>query len=393
MDEFGAAEVGALFGAAGAVLVLVADRRSILLAGLAALVAAEGLLIPRDRVGAAIGDRSGGLLSSRQEPGFVRTRPSSHPWSSASPRFVPPSSSTQNRFFVALAQDGDLGRLLPLYAVLGAASLALAWRSLRGEPVRPAAPSRSRQRRSSASPASRCFGRRAERPGTDLLAFFLLPFAVLLATVGRAPFPAWMPKALAAVAVGLASVFAVIGLIEASTGRLLFGSPAWTSRILRSFFRVTSLFRDPSIYGRHLVLALVVLVTAMLLASSTCRVGGALVALLAAALFFTYSQSSMVALFVAVLALLIAVTPTRLRALRRLGGRARRGHRGGGGLGGARRVDAPCDERPLHPDRGCRPRDRRHAGGRAGIGGQPAAAVGSRSARPDIRRSSRTRPR
>ena len=46
-------------------------------------------------------------------------------------------------------------------------------------------------------------------------------------------------------------------LIEASTGRLLFGSPSVdVGNTFRSFFRVTSFFRDPSIYGRHLVLDL-----------------------------------------------------------------------------------------------------------------------------------------
>lgn len=319
MDELGTAEVGALLGAAGAVLVLIADRRSLLLAGLAALGAAEGLLITTSNpVGAAmvaIGV-AGVVLLAAGAAGFVRYPALVTPIVlGVAPFRAPFEFDTENRFFVALAQDGDLGRLLPLYAVLGAASLALAWRSLRGEQVAPLP-------RPVAIPTAAFLGfaslsllwTPSLQVGIDLLAFFLLPFAVLLATVGRAPFPAWMPKALAAVAVSLASIFAVAGLIEAATGRLLFGSPSVdVGNTFRSFFRVTSFFRDPSIYGRHLVLALIVVVAALLLSRLDVRVGAVFVALLAAALFFTYSQSSMVALFVAVLFLLIAIAPTRLR--------------------------------------------------------------------------------
>ncbi len=321
MDELGTAEVGALFGALGAVLVLIADRRSALLGGLAALVVAEALLVSASvsvkpvllglgvvalallAVGAAVFVRYPALVT----PAVL----------AAAPFRAPFEFDTGNRFFVAVAERGDLGRLLPLYAVLGAAALALAWRTVRGAPV--AVLPRPISIPTAAFIALACLSllwTLSERPGTDLLAFFLLPFAVLLATVGRAPFPAWMPKALATIAVALASLFAVIGLVEATTHRLLFGAPAVdVSNTFRAFFRVTSLFRDPSIYGRHLVLALIVLVTAMLLGRLDVRLGAALVGLLCAALFFTYSQSSMVALFVAVLSLLVAITPTRLRVV------------------------------------------------------------------------------
>jgi O-Antigen ligase len=61
------------------------------------------------------------------------------------------------------------------------------------------------------------------------------------------------------------------------------------------------------------VLVLIVVVAALLFSRMDVRLGAAFVALFGAALFFTYSQSSMVALFVAVLFLLIAIVPTRLR--------------------------------------------------------------------------------
>ena len=114
----------------------------------------------------------------------------------------------------------------------------------------------------------------------------------------------------------LAGVFAAVGIFEAATHRTLFGSGAVeVSNLFKPIFRVTSLFRDPSLYGRHLVLALIVVVVALLLRRVDVRLGGAVIALLAIALFFTYSQSSMAALFVAVLGLLVAVMPTRLRVV------------------------------------------------------------------------------
>ena len=51
--------------------------------------------------------------------------------------FRPPLDFTgSNRFLVSIAEDGRLGRLLPLYFVLAAAAAALGWRALRGRPVR-----------------------------------------------------------------------------------------------------------------------------------------------------------------------------------------------------------------------------------------------------------------
>ena len=70
----------------------------------------------------------------------------------AAPFRLPLDFGREHRFFVAVAEPGQLGRLLPLYLVLGAAALALAWRlAARGEP---------RARR---SPAARLAARRLPR--------------------------------------------------------------------------------------------------------------------------------------------------------------------------------------------------------------------------------------
>jgi O-antigen ligase len=150
--------------------------------------------------------------------------------------------------------------------------------------------------------------------GRNLLEFFLLPFALLVAVVGRAPMPGRVPRILGVSALTLASIFAAVGIVEAATHRLIFYSHNLeVSNTYTSFFRVTSLFRDPSLYGRHLVLGLAVLVVCVWLRKIGLPLAAVLVALLWLGLYFSYSQSSYAALFVVVLAVTIAAGDRRGR--------------------------------------------------------------------------------
>ena len=65
-----------------------------------------------------------------------------------------------------------------------------------------------------------------------------------------------------------------------------------------SFFRVTSLFRDPSLYARHVVIGIAIVVVAVLYRKLNPLLAVPLVGLLFAGVWFSYSQSSMAALFV-----------------------------------------------------------------------------------------------
>ncbi len=95
--------------------------------------------------------------------------------------------------------------------------------------------------------------------GTNLLVFFTLPFALLLATVARSAYPAWLPRALGIAALSLATIFALVGLSQAITHKLFFYAPNLAvSNANTDYFRVTSLFGDPSLYGRHVVLGICV---------------------------------------------------------------------------------------------------------------------------------------
>jgi O-antigen ligase len=328
MEHADTAQLAALGGALGAVLSLLAGgrvARAMLLAGLALLAAAElGLAWalgggPLDRLSGASGAAAlaiGALALGGATALFVR-RPSLVPIAVliAAPLRPPLSFDSSSTLLVQIADDGRLGRLLPLYFVLAAAAAALTWRTLRGREVR-ALP------REIALPAAAflafacCSLLWADdvEAGTNLLLFFTLPFAALVATIAHAEFPEWAPRVLAATGIALASVFAAVGLWQAATHELFFYAPNLAvSNANRDYFRVTSLFGDPSLYGRHVVLGIGLALT--LLATRRWRTWPliALLVLMWAGLLFSYSQSSMVALLVITLALAVATGDGRMR--------------------------------------------------------------------------------
>jgi hypothetical protein len=382
------AQLAAVGGALAAVLVLLARGRVTLLAGLVLLAASEaGLTLslgtgPLDRLTSAGGAAAGvlGLLVVGGAAALFARRPALVPIAVllAAPFRPPVQFDTASEFIVAIADDGRLGRLLPLYFVLLAAVLALGWRALRGRRVR-ALPT------TIAYPAAAFFAFALVsllwaddlEAGANLLAFFTLPFAALLGTVARADFPDFVPRALAAVALGLAAMFALLGLWQAATRELFFYAPNLAvSNANSDYFRVTSLFGDPSLYGRHVVLgigvALALLVTQRW--RSWPLVG--LVVLMWAGLLFSYSQSSMAALLVVTLALAFATGDGRVR--RAVGLLALLAGLGAGAYVGVRVVDGD-DLNKITSDRTERVQDtarvieERPVAG-VGIGGQPHAS-------------------
>ena len=314
------AELAAVAGGLGAACVVLAFERWLLLAGFVLLGAAEAGLV----LSTSGGDGLSAALVALGAAGlvplaigamlFLRWPHAMLPTILAAAPFRPPLEfDSANRFYVGVAQEGELGRLLPLYGVLGAATLALAWRALRGAPV-------PRLPRIVTIPGAAFFLLAGASltwssdvdAGAKTLAFFLLPFAGLLAVGGRAPVPRL--RVLAVIAVALACVFAAFGLWQAATHELFFFSPSVeVGNAFSSFFRVTSLFRDPSLYGRHVVLGLAVVLVLLLRRRLNPLLAAALVVFLFAGLFFSYSQSSLVALFAVVLALAAFVGDRRLR--------------------------------------------------------------------------------
>jgi O-antigen ligase len=200
--------------------------------------------------------------------------------------------------FFAIRPDALVGYHLPLYAVLAASALALAWRALRGEDLPP-------------------IDRRLAYPATALIALtslsllwsddretaindvllYWLPSAALVAVIAHSPIRTWTPRALGYAAVGIGCVFAAVGIGQAIAGQVFFSTAALAqANATTDLFRTTSLFQDPSIYGRHLVVAMAVVLVALWLTRLRLAAGFAALVLLAVALVLTYSQSSMIAL-------------------------------------------------------------------------------------------------
>src|SRR5215207_3573980 len=294
MDEAGLAEVAGIVGAGGAALAVLAGRRASLLAGFGLLAFAEALLavsiagtdvLDKAASPAAVGAGAGGLVVVALAAAvFVRFPLLTIPALVVAAPFRPPVDfDREYRLFFALAEGGRLGRLIPLYAVLTASAAAfLAFASL-----------------------SLLWSRDIE-VGAKLLAFFLLPFVALVAIVARADLAPWLPRALAVIAIGLASVFAAVGLWQQATKELLFYEPELeVANAYPPFFRVTSLFTDPSLYGRHVVLGFAVLLVLLWAGKIGVAIAAPLMVLLFAGLYFSYSQSSMAALFVVTAAVTI----------------------------------------------------------------------------------------
>ena len=329
MDEAGLAELAGIVGAGGAALAVLAGRRITLLAGFGLLAIAEVLLavsiagtgaVDKAASPAAFGAGVGGLVVVAVGAAvFVRFPLLTIPALVLAAPFRPPLDFDRDyRFFFVVAESGRLGRLIPLYAVLTASAVAFLYRAVRRNEI--VAPPRLIGLPIAAFLAfaslSLLWSRDIEA-GANLLAFFLLPFAALVAVVARADLAPWLPRALAVIAVGLASVFAAIGLWQQATKELLFFEPELeVANAYSPFFRVTSLFTDPSLYGRHVVLGFAVLLVLLWAGKVSVALAAPLMLLLFAGLYFSYSQSSMAALFVVTAAVtLVAGDSTARKAV------------------------------------------------------------------------------
>ena len=144
------------------------------------------------------------------------------------------------------------------------------------------------------------------------VAFFYIPFALLLKLLTSFDWTARLETWCLRVAVALAVMFAAIGFGEYATRRLLWNPKVVEANQFRSYFRVNSLFFDPNIYGRFLAIVMVALATLLLWTRRTRDVAwlSVLLALLWAGLVLSLSQSS----FAALLAGLAVLAAVRWRA-------------------------------------------------------------------------------
>jgi O-antigen ligase len=206
--------------------------------------------------------------------------------------------------------------LVPLYGVVAAAALALVW-ELPTEERRP------RELGVIALPLGLWIGwsglsilwtNDVRQAGIELV-FYVLPFGLLAVSLARLP---WSRRGVALLAgqLGLMSViFAAVGIVQWSTRDVFWNPKVIVPNAYTNFFRVNSVFYDPSIYGRFLAVAILALLV-VVLARPEARVAAAATLAIAVSwvgLYYSYSQSSLAALIVGVL--IAAALLWRRRAL------------------------------------------------------------------------------
>jgi len=139
----------------------------------------------------------------------------------------------------------------------------------------------------------------------DLLAFYV-PFTIIAVSIARLPWRASRVRILYGELVALALVFAAVGFYQYETKTIFQNTKLNHINTFDALFRVNSVFFDPSIYGRFLVVAMIATVVLIVRDRLSLRAGLAALAFLAVAwlgLLISFSQSSFAALLVAVLAL------------------------------------------------------------------------------------------
>jgi len=130
------------------------------------------------------------------------------------------------------------------------------------------------------------------------VAFFYVPFGLLFLLLRDVRWTRELALACLGVAVALAVLFAGVGFVEYARKELFLNPRVVAANQYDNYFRVNSVFFDPSIYGRFLALAMLP-VTAIVLWTSRRRevlIGAGVLAWLFAGLVTSFSQSSIAAL-------------------------------------------------------------------------------------------------
>ena len=139
----------------------------------------------------------------------------------------------------------------------------------------------------------------------DLLAFYV-PFAIIAISIARLPWSALRVRILYGELAAMALVFAGVGFYQYETKTIFQNTKLNQVNIFDALFRVNSVFFDPSIYGRFLVVAMVATAVLIVRGSLSLRAGLAALAFEAVVwlgLLISFSQSSFAALMVAIFAL------------------------------------------------------------------------------------------
>jgi hypothetical protein len=201
--------------------------------------------------------------------------------------------------------------LLPMYVVVVAAAFALAW-ELYGNDTH------SRELGPFAWPLALFVAwtgiaflwSEDPRQGAIYLLFYVLPFALLAVSLARLPWVVGWAITIYVQLAAMALAFAVIGIWQYATRNIFWNPKVIVDNAYATsswFYRVNSVFYDPSIYGRFLVVAILASLVLVLFASRAIAWAALAVAAITwVGLVPSFSQSSFVALGAGVVVALAA---------------------------------------------------------------------------------------
>ena len=194
--------------------------------------------------------------------------------------------------------------LLPLYLVILGATILLAWDLIAGD-------RRTRELRGAAWPLaaylvwtglSISWSRDVSGGTIELLAFYI-PFVLLALAVARLPWSELGLRVLYGQVTVMAVLFAAIGFYQYDTRNIFENPKLGVSNAYAPFFRVNSVFWDPSVYGRFLVVAMAPSIVLIVVGRSLKWPLAAAAVLVVTwfGLLISFSQSSFAALLVVVI--------------------------------------------------------------------------------------------
>jgi O-antigen ligase len=195
--------------------------------------------------------------------------------------------------------DESASLLVPLYVILAGAAAELGWSLWRRDAT-------GRELGRASWPlslfvlwvgASLLWAEDVTEGSIDLF-FFILPFGLLALLLARLPWRDGAPGWLFRLLVAMALLFAFVGIAQWA-GKEVF----WNDKVIRGnensvLFRVNSLFWDPSIYGRFLVVTILAVLVVVVVSRRRDHLlaGLAVAPVLWVGLLFSFSQSSFAAL-------------------------------------------------------------------------------------------------
>ncbi len=194
----------------------------------------------------------------------------------------------------------EVNLLVPLYGFVAALGVALAWSFLRGDGrYRELGPVTWPLAAFVAWSGVSLIWADDVRRGAIFMGAFLLPFPVLALGVSRLPWRGrwltWMWGGLVATAL----LYALVGWYQWFTREVFWNPSVIVFNAYAPFFRVNSVFWDPSVYGRYLAVAVLVSISGIVLGGVRgWRIAGLYAVVISTwlGLVISFSQSSFVAL-------------------------------------------------------------------------------------------------